>query len=113
MSEEVHLPASVKVGYRVYRIEHWAPRSAAGSNRYGECSHAENVIRVDLSYGLVKAANTLLHELLHACCFVMRFDDKDDEERTVGALSNALTGIWVDNPDVIAWIDFALKSGDH
>lgn len=102
--QEHLLPTSVKVGYRVYRIEVLHPVSAKARQLYGECSHMERVIRVDLAHGRREAANTLLHELLHAAFRGGNLEDKDDEERTVSTLADMLSAIWIDSPEVMAWI---------
>ena len=104
------LPASVKIGFRTYRIEDWAPRSAEASNRYGECSHIECLIRVATSYGEGQAAETLLHEIMHGVWAAYLMDDKDEQERTVGAMSRGLTAVWIDNPGLLAWFDAATRS---
>lgn len=56
----------------------------------------------------VEAANTLLHEILHACWYTAQIQDEDKEERTITAFANQLTQVWRDNPAVIAWIGGAL-----
>lgn len=98
------LPASVKIGYRVYRIVALSSLQAAAKGRYGECSHLECEIRIDLTPGPREAANTLLHEILHAVWYVQHLTDADNEERTVLTLADGLSCVWVDNPEVMAWI---------
>ena len=102
MSER--LPASVKIGYRVYKIVEWTASQGAAANKYGECSHVMREIRVDLTHGMREGANTLLHEIVHAICSVWYQSENDKEERTVSLISNGLSTVWVDNPDVMEWI---------
>lgn len=107
-------PTSVRVGYRTYRIEDWAPKSAAAAHRYGEASHGEAVLRVDLSYGPVEAANTLLHELLHAIAHTNHAEDLfGAEERAVQGLTGGLTQIMRDNPPVRDWLTWAWAQEDY
>lgn len=107
------MPTSVKVGYKTYRIESWSHREGAASSRYGETSNVANRISVDASYGKVTAGETLLHEILHACCAVFNRPDDANEESTVTTLASALATVWIDNPNVMTWIKDALLSGDH
>lgn len=106
------LPKSIRVGYRDYSIELWAANHAMSAGRYGECDKANAVIRIDVSYGAVKAASTLLHEVLHACCDVGQREDEDSEERTVSVLSNQLAQVWRDNPDFVAFMSDSLNPPD-
>ena len=103
MVQSVVLPATVKVGYRTYRIEIWDTLEAMGANRYGECSHTARCIRVDVRHGPVQAAETLLHEILHAVWTIQMLKDDDGEERAVSAVSNGLTAVWIDNPGLLEW----------
>ena len=111
VKEASDLPASVKVGRRVYAIEEWDVRGAVGADRYGECAHTEATIRICTIYGQAQAASTLLHEILHAVWAMWRLRDDDNEERTVGALENGIATVWLDNPQVFAWIGAGLASG--
>jgi len=106
------MPASVKIGHLKYKIVEWAPRESVSADRYGECSHAEQVIRVTRMFGRPKQASTLLHEIIHAIWAMWSIHDGDNEERTVGMLEKGLAAVWVDNPDVFAWIGAGLTAPD-
>jgi hypothetical protein len=108
--EPAALPKSVRIGYRDYTIENWASNMAAGAHRYGECDKMNGIIRVDTQFGPVKAANTLLHEIMHACCDIGEREDADNEERTVSVLAGTLTQVWRDNPDLVAFMSQALRT---
>jgi len=103
------LPASIRVGYLDFAVEIWVTQHANAAGRYGECDKANAIIRVDTSYGPVKAASTLLHEVIHACFDVAGIEDTDSEERTVTHLSNQLAQVWRDNPDLVAYLSDALR----
>jgi hypothetical protein len=105
------LPEAVKIGYRTFRIEDWEPGAAATKARFGECDTNAGVIRISRMFGAAKAANTLLHEILHGCYAVFCIDAEDDEEQTVSAVANALSTVWRDNPDVLNWIGRQLLRG--
>ena len=107
------LPASVKVGPWVYRIEAWHTHHANSRGRYGECEHQTRTIRVDASYGPIQTAQTLMHELMHAVCGAWHVHDADDEERTVTALSTGLTSVLVDNPGLLGWFAAATRGDEE
>jgi len=108
-------PSSIKVGYRTYRIDVWHPAAASGARRYGEAAHMERVIRVDLSTGPIQAAETLLHEILHAISSTTYNQDLfsgKDEERAVSGASAGLTQVLRDNKSLRYWLDWALDQED-
>lgn len=98
------MPSSLKVGYRDYCLEVWKPSEAIASGRYAECDKMNGIIRVDHQFGPQKAAESLLHEVLHAAFDIAGIEDKGEEERVVTALSLALCQIWRDNPGFVAFI---------
>jgi hypothetical protein len=104
-------PTSIKIGFTDYRIEDWGPAKAAAAHRYGECDHLARTIRVDRTHGPRMAANTLFHEVLHACWTAALLKDEDEEERIVGSLANTISAAWRDSPDVFAWISEAMANG--
>ncbi|MGI9486268.1 MAG: hypothetical protein ACR2RF_10405 [Geminicoccaceae bacterium] len=106
------LPKTVRIGYADYRVQPWPHHEAAAAGRYGECSSYELVIRIDdglLDRSPLKAADTMLHEILHAIYWVYGVEDEDKEERLVGMMASALTQVWRDNPQVVAWLNEQLK----
>lgn len=103
------LPTTVRIGYRDFAIEDWDTKQAASSSRYGECDKANAIIRVDTTYGPVKSASTLLHEIMHGCYDIVGLTDEDNEERTVTQLSNQMTQVFRDNPDVLAYLRACLR----
>lgn len=106
MTKEIKLPKHVRIGCFNFEIEQWTAQDASSSARYGECSIMVQRIRVDTQYGPVRAANTLLHEILHACSRLGGYDDIENpnEEQTVSQFTDTLLQVWQDNPDVMEWI---------
>ncbi len=49
-------------------------------------------------------ADTMLHEVLHACWTTMNLDAREEEERAVSALATALIAVMRDNPNFSKWI---------
>ena len=92
-------PATIRVGYLTYRIVAVSAMVATGKDIFGECDNCLYEIRLREDLEPVKAANTMLHEVLHACWYVGGIADDDKEERTVRFLSNMLSQVWRDNPE--------------
>ena len=103
------LPASVKVGAWIYQIETWPIPEAEEVGKWGICSNAQRRIQISESCDRKQAAQTLLHEILHAIAFVWGCKRDDSEERLVGAIGEALSAVWHDNPEVMRWIGAGLK----
>ena len=104
----ISLPASVKVGYVDYQLVLWESIEATAASRKGECCNLTSVIRVRADMAPRSFAETLIHEILHACFYVFDIRDDDKEEKTVSVLSVALATVWRDNPSVVAFIMGAL-----
>lgn len=107
-------PTTVRIGYRDYSIERWDPRLARANRSMGETCLLTAKIRIDaqlLEFDPVEAANTLLHEIMHAAWLDGGLEDEDKQERTITVLANQLTGIWRDNPALVAWLDHNIGGG--
>jgi len=108
-------PSSIRVGYRTYRIEVWHPAAASGARRYGECGHIERVMRIDTSIGPIQAAETLLHEILHAissASYAQELFSGNNEERAIVGASAGLTQVMRDNRELRDWLYWALDQED-
>tara|TARA_R110000824_G_scaffold8994_4_gene40647 strand:- start:213 stop:545 length:333 start_codon:yes stop_codon:yes gene_type:complete len=49
-------------------------------------------------------ADTMLHEIMHACWTTMNLDAREEEERAVAALATALIAVMRDNPNFSRWL---------
>lgn len=86
------LPRTVKIGPFHYHIRR-PSKALARENLSGASWHPQLTIAVDHSLHPVYAAETLLHEVLHACWDQTPLRDFDDdvEESIVAALSPLLS----------------------
>ncbi len=98
------LPPSIRVGYRTYAIEIMSAMHSTSRDVFGECDNCVGIIRIRADLDRVKAVNTMLHEIMHACFYVAGLQDEDKQERTVTGLANQVTQVWRDNPALIDWI---------
>ncbi len=109
--KKVEFPTALKAGAFQYKIEVWESREAGASNCWGETNDRLKIVRVDLNYGMLQAATTLLHEILHVAYVRWGVEDGDKEERTISGLEEGLSAMWRDNPDVFAWIHQEMTRG--
>lgn len=99
------LPSVVRVGAFDFDIEKWKRSKAEGAGRYGECALQELVIRVQEDFAHpTKAADTFIHELMHAIHWVYGMEDGDKEERLVNMMSTAMVTAYRDNPWMLGWL---------
>lgn len=101
-------PAEIRIGYRIYLVEIMASMDVVSKGRFGECDNCGGHIRICADLEPAEAANTMLHEVMHACWYVVNLDDEDKQERVVTSMANQLTQVWRDNPALIAAINARL-----
>lgn len=99
------LPLFMRVGPFDFCITKWTPAQAQGAQRFGECSPCEQEIRIQSNMtSSPKAADTFLHETLHALYWVADLGDGEKEEHVVGHLSSGLVQLYRDNPWLLTWL---------
>jgi hypothetical protein len=89
------LPASIRVGYRDFKIEVW-PKPK--NDRFGECDAATGVLRLNPDLEGDHQVYIVLHELFHAIHDTAGLSESSTEEQIVGAYSGFLLQVWRDNP---------------
>jgi hypothetical protein len=97
------LPPVVRVGpfdMAVVKLD-----AAAGKDDFGQFSADRLEIRLRENFVSPHlAADTVIHEVLHALWWVMDVRPKAGEEHVVTLLSTGLTQFFRDNPAVLAWL---------
>lgn len=105
-------PETVRIGYRDYRVERWDHTEAMRAGNFGECDHAKGVLRIDGGLDAQQAAETMMHEMLHAVFSCFGYADwakaEDPEEAAVTILAKGLSCTTRDNPELWAQISKAL-----
>ena len=101
------LPVKLKVGYRNYKIEDLPQHEADARGLRGTHLSHSGVIRIERGMDTEQQANTLIHEILHACWSQCHLDE-DIEEHTITVLTNQLTQVFQDNPEVTKYLRDAL-----
>jgi len=109
----IDLPRSVKIGYRDIEIQYVKPdfKTEEMTDCYGQYKSRFGVIQIQPDICGQESANTMLHEILHACCYGSGLNqaksvlkEEDDEEIVVNQLTNYLMGAFRDNPWLLDFI---------
>jgi hypothetical protein len=101
----LNLPSKVVVGFQTYKIERLDRAEAVARCVDGDFNAYTGTIRVRVD-GVTPdfAANTLLHEILHACWLAGDLGAASPEEKAITVLANQLLQVWRDNPKVVSFI---------
>lgn len=97
----------IKIGYRHYGVRPITADEYEREQIWGQCCRevkGEPYIRCVFD-GTPRAANTMIHEILHALYleYTIRVHD-DNEERVVNTFADGLSAVWTDNPEWFAWL---------
>ncbi|WP_298983369.1 hypothetical protein [uncultured Roseibium sp.] len=104
------LPGKITVGYQTLDID---VLDVIPANNIGGYSGQHGRISIDRAYHgkPEELANTVLHEVLHACFHtsgLTGLPPGETEELTVTVLGNALTQVFRDNPEFLDWVSKTL-----
>jgi hypothetical protein len=102
------LPAIIKIGIYEYTLEHWDPEQADLADCLGQCDRFNFVIRVRDDVPDSSFAETLEHEINHACWHAAALKSKAAEETVVNRLTPIQIMARRDNKQIYAWIDKAI-----
>lgn len=97
-------PRTIKVLGRIY-VCSYEPALNLGTGNVGLCDNSNLVIHILDGQHPIEEADTLIHELLHAIWFIMSIDHGAvDEEGVVRRLAAGLIGVFLDNPELLAYL---------
>lgn len=102
------LPSSIRIGFRDYQVVELPWQDSDSQERFGDCDTNHSIIRVAMHYGAVRAAHTLLHEVLHGAWDAARLSPREQEEGAVTGLADILAGVWRDNPEFVRFLSESL-----
>lgn len=108
-STRCKLPTSCRISYRTYDLSWWPVNEARSANARGVHEDHTSAIRIAEDLTPADAAETLIHEILHACWRNVSLSG-DVEENAVSVLADNLAQVWRDNPAVIKWVSAQLGS---
>ena len=112
IGKKIAMPESIKIGYRDYKLEKWKQTVATANEAQGQFFQKEGIIGYVTTEEGVSHANTIIHEILHAIIYQWNIElGEKEEEHLVNALSNGLTTVLVDNPELINYLKTKIKEG--
>ena len=112
IGKKIAIPESIKIGYRDYKLEKWKQTVATANEAQGQFFQKEGIIGYVTTEEGVSHANTIIHEILHAIIYQWNIElGEKEEEHLVSALSNGLTTVLVDNPELINYLKTKIKEG--
>ena len=104
------LPKKIKISYADVSIETESNPTFL-EECYGEYSSQENKITIASTISDADIANTLIHEIIHACVWYgglkddgAELEEDKKEERVVNVIANQLSQILRDNPKILTVI---------
>ena len=115
-------PTQVKVGYRTLKIEYVRPDFINDdmTESVGEYRSREGRILIQDSLCGQERCNTTWHEILHAIVYVFSLNqangplkEDDAEELVVNTISNAVMGVYRDNPWLLDMLKKHLNDIDN
>lgn len=107
------VPYRVLVGCAEYVIVLVSPAVADANNEKGATDGVAQRIWLREDLRADHAAQILIHEIMHACYEHYGIVERRPEEYTVNALSGCLAAVFAANPQVLAWIAWALGANDQ
>ena len=97
------LPGTIRIGWADYTVRLLPADEAHRAGLFGESLHgAQEITLADDQSGL-RAANTVLHEIIHAVRRIGEMQEGDNDERETAVVANGLMQVWRDNPEFVAW----------
>ena len=109
---------TLRVGYSDLTIKIEAPNFKKDNltDCYGQYLSRENSIQINAGLETHDLLNTVIHEILHACCFVSGLtqkesplDNDEKEEIVVNNLANIFHTVLRDNPWLLRFIQEAVN----
>lgn len=100
-SDKMFYPKHVKIGDNVYTI-HLLPNTV--DDFYGKTLRIPERIYLNPQMSAITAADTLIHEIVHAIYTVNGLEDKEDEERVACVMGLWLPLVLRKNPEVLEFV---------
>lgn len=105
--EHMSLPEEVWVMGHRWTIHETDKEWFEDMDSWGNCCSQKRKIQVYCGGGGSITRDTLLHEVLHACWYILAFSEKEEEERVINSMASILIGI-IDDPRNEYFVNFIL-----
>jgi hypothetical protein len=102
------LPSHIQIGVFRYELVHWPAAEAEAVEQFGECDHTRKKIKVRDDVDDATFAETLEHEMGHACWYACGLKSRATEERVISLFTPFLMMARRDNPQIYDWIEGVL-----
>lgn len=104
------LPESIRVAGHDIAVTVKSEQWRTSTDHHGEFCHIDMEILIAPTFAKPgRAAEIVIHEVMHAIWWAFNVSDRDDEERTITNLAGGLQQVWRDNPALIEWINEAMR----
>jgi hypothetical protein len=103
------LPDFIQIGVFRYAFIHWPAAEAEAVEQFGECDNNLKIIKVREDVDDATFAETLEHEIGHACWFACGLKSRATEERVISLFTPFLMMARRDNPEIYEWIEGVLN----
>ena len=104
-----HVPDSIRIAGHKIKIETFGLDASAISGIYGAFHGIRNVIIFCDELDKVTGLDTMIHEIGHAIYHFYNITDEDVEERIVNQMGVAWAQVWVDNPDLVKFLNYVVR----
>jgi hypothetical protein len=108
----MQIPKEVWVMGHRWAIEEANKEWFEDTDAYGNCCPVKRRIKIYCGGGGSITRDTLLHEILHACWYILGLNEKEEEERVVNSIASILIGV-IDDPRNKNVVDFIVGGGNE
>jgi hypothetical protein len=110
MSKKIKfIPKSLKIAGETIEIETYGIEAAGANGIFGAFNALHGTLMICDELSKMSCLNTLIHEIGHAIYFFYGIEDADEEEKTVNQMGVGWAQIWKDNPDLVKFLNYAVK----
>lgn len=99
---------TIKVGPHKYTVIQMHKDWHGETDSFGQCDTSAQTIKLSADMLCTRQVETVIHEILHAIYYEYSLEKCDDEEHMVSVLGQALTALFVDNPEFISYLSHNL-----
>jgi hypothetical protein len=107
--EELVFPQPVILGGYNFHVKYMSSEMAEKEQQWGCCDFNTQTVWLSETLTGIHFAVILLHELFHACHYVLGLDDSSSEESFTHGQANAVVMFMRFNPEVWDWINAYIR----
>ena len=104
-----NLPTSLIIAGHPIAIETFGKETCLVGGIFAAYDNINAKIIVCDELDKVMTLDSLIHEIGHAIYFFYGLNDESDEETNVNQMGIGWSQIWVDNPDLVKFLNYAVK----